>query len=127
MPSWSRDAPLEVKERQKYVGRGGLKMEGALEELLNLTVDRFPDLDRDVLLKGLLRRESTMTTYLGQGVALPHVRAKMSRRYLLAVGRSHNGIKYDGAKENEPVRLVIMLIAGETTRDYLQGLASLAQ
>lgn len=25
------DAPLEVKERQKYVGRGGLKMEGALE------------------------------------------------------------------------------------------------
>ena len=25
------DAPLEVKEKLKYVGRGGLKMEGALE------------------------------------------------------------------------------------------------
>lgn len=113
--------------RGRVVDLANAEMEGALEELLNLTVDRFPDLDREVLLKGLLRRESTMTTYLGLGVALPHVRAKMSRRYLLAVGRSHHGIHYDGAKENEPVRLVIMLIAGEKTRDYLQVLASLAR
>ncbi len=101
-------------------------MEGALQELLDLTVERFPDLDKGALLKGLLRRETTMTTYLGQGVALPHTRAKMSRRYLLAIGRSHHGIRYDGAMENEPVRLVIMLIAGEQTRDYLQVLAALA-
>lgn len=117
----------------KYITRGRVvdlasaDMEGALEELLNLTVDRFPDLDKSALLKGLLRRENTMTTYLGLGVALPHVRAKMGRRYLLAVGRSHYGIRYDGAMESEPVRLVIMLIAEERTRDYLQVLASLAR
>lgn len=117
----------------KYITRGRVvdlastDMEGALEELLNLTVGRFPDLDRDALLKGLLRREDTMTTYLGLGVALPHVRAKMGRRYLLAVGRSHYGIRYDGAMESEPVRLVILLIAEEKARDYLQVLASLAR
>lgn len=113
--------------RSRVVDLGSGDMEGALEEMLNLTVSRFPDLDKDALLKGLLRRESTMTTYLGLGVALPHVRAKMGRRYLIAVGRSHYGIKYDGAMESEPVRLVIMLIAGEKTRDYLQVLASLAR
>ena len=102
-------------------------MEGALVELLNLTVERFPDLHRDSLLKGLLRRESTMTTYLGLGVAMPHVRVKMGRRYVLAVGRSHYGIRYDGAMENEPVRLVFMLIADEKARDYLQVLAALAR
>ena len=101
-------------------------MEGALVELLNLTVERFPDLNKDALLKGLLRRENTMTTYLGLGVAMPHVRVKMGRRYILAVGRSHYGIRYDGAMENEPVRLVFMLIADEKTRDYLQLLAGLA-
>ncbi|MDP2136669.1 MAG: PTS sugar transporter subunit IIA [Candidatus Didemnitutus sp.] len=117
----------------KYITRGRVAdlahtdMEGALEELLNLTVDRLPDLDKSALLKGLLRRENTMTTYLGQGVALPHVRTKMGRRYVIAVGRSHSGIRYDGAMENEPVRLVIMLIAGERTRDYLKVLASLAR
>ncbi len=117
----------------KYITRGRVAdlahtdMEGALEELLNLTIDRLPDLDKSALLKGLLRRENTMTTYLGLGVALPHVRSKMGRRYVIAVGRSHSGIRYDGAMENEPVRLVIMLIAGERTRDYLKVLASLAR
>jgi DNA integrity scanning protein DisA with diadenylate cyclase activity/mannitol/fructose-specific phosphotransferase system IIA component (Ntr-type) len=113
--------------RNRVVDLASSDMEGALEELLGLTLDRFPDLDRSALLKGLLRRESTMTTYLGLGVALPHVRVKMSRRYILAIGRSHHGIRYDGASESEPVRLVIMLIAEEKARDYLQVLASLAR
>jgi DNA integrity scanning protein DisA with diadenylate cyclase activity len=51
----------------------------------------------------------------------------MSRRYVIAVGRSHHGIRYDGAMENEPVKLVIMLIAEEKARDYLQVLAALAR
>lgn len=117
----------------KYITRGRVMdltstdMEGALSELLNLTVERFPDLDRASLLKGLLRRESTMTTYLGLGVALPHVRVKMERRYIISIGRSPFGIRYDGAMESEPVQLVVMLIADERTRDYLQVLASIAR
>jgi diadenylate cyclase len=113
--------------RGRIVDLGSADLEGALVELLNLTVERFPDLNKDTLLKGLLRRESTMTTYLGLGVAMPHVRVKMDRRYILAVGRSHYGIRYDSAMESEPVKLVIMLIADEKTRDYLQVLAALAQ
>jgi DNA integrity scanning protein DisA with diadenylate cyclase activity/mannitol/fructose-specific phosphotransferase system IIA component (Ntr-type) len=113
--------------RSRVLDLGSADMEGALVELLNLTVERFPDLNKDALLKGLLRRENTMTTYLGLGVAMPHVRVKMGRRYILAVGRSHYGIRYDGAMENEPVRLVFMLIADEKTRDYLQLLAALAR
>ena len=113
--------------RSRILDLGSTDMEGALAELLNQTVERFPDLNREALLKGLLRRESTMTTYLGLGVAMPHVRVKMGRRYILAIGRSHYGIRYDGAMENEPVRLVLMLIADEKARDYLQVLAALAR
>jgi DNA integrity scanning protein DisA with diadenylate cyclase activity/mannitol/fructose-specific phosphotransferase system IIA component (Ntr-type) len=113
--------------RSRVVDLGSADLEGALVELLNLTVERFPDLNKDTLLKGLLRRESTMTTYLGLGVAMPHVRVKMGRRYILAVGRSHYGIRYDSTMESEPVKLVIMLIADEKTRDYLQLLAALAR
>ncbi len=113
--------------RSRVVDLGSADLEGALVELLNLTVERFPDLNKDTLLKGLLRRESTMTTYLGLGVAMPHVRVKMDRRYILAVGRSHYGIRYDSTMESEPVKLVIMLIADEKTRDYLQLLAALAR
>jgi DNA integrity scanning protein DisA with diadenylate cyclase activity len=68
-----------------------------------------------------------MTTYLGNGVALPHVRVKMPRRYLLAIGRSRIGIKHDGAKDEERVRIIVMLLAGEQARDYLQVLACVAR
>ncbi|HKB91622.1 MAG TPA: PTS sugar transporter subunit IIA, partial [Opitutaceae bacterium] len=76
-------------------------LKGALKELLQVSVAKFEDLNEDTLLKGLMQRESTMTTYLGFGVALPHVRVKMPRSYVLAVGRSAAGIRYDGLNENE--------------------------
>jgi diadenylate cyclase len=118
---------------EKIIARGRIielhssEMKGALEELLQVSVSRFPDLKQETLLRGLLQRESTMTTYLGEGVALPHVRVKMGRRYVLAIGRSRAGVKHDGTKDDEAVRLILMLLADEKARDYLQVLASLAR
>jgi DNA integrity scanning protein DisA with diadenylate cyclase activity/mannitol/fructose-specific phosphotransferase system IIA component (Ntr-type) len=117
----------KIISRGRIVDLKSLDLEGALQELLAVCVEKFPDLKADVLLKGLLARESTMTTYLGFGVALPHVRIKMSRRYILAIGRSRVGIRHDGALADERVHLIVMLIAGENARDYLQVLASLAR
>jgi DNA integrity scanning protein DisA with diadenylate cyclase activity/mannitol/fructose-specific phosphotransferase system IIA component (Ntr-type) len=118
---------------EKIIARGRIidlrspDLKGALEELLDVTVARFPELKRDALLRGLLQRESTMTTYLGSGVALPHVRVKMSRRYVLAIGRTRVGVKHDGSKSDEPVKLVLMLLADDRARDYLQVLAGIAR
>jgi DNA integrity scanning protein DisA with diadenylate cyclase activity/mannitol/fructose-specific phosphotransferase system IIA component (Ntr-type) len=117
----------KIIARGRIVDLKSLDLEGALQELLDVCVKNFPDLKPDALLKGLLARESTMTTYLGFGVALPHVRIKMSRRYILAIGRSRIGIRHDGALADERVHLIVMLIAGERARDYLQVLASLAR
>lgn len=117
----------KIIARSRIIDLHSLDLEGALQELLAVCVKQFPDLKQETLLKGLLARESTMTTYLGLGVALPHVRVKMSRRYILAIGRSRAGIKHDGALADERVRLIVMLIAGEKARDYLQVLASIAR
>ena len=118
---------------EKIIARGRIielhssDMKGALEELLQVSVSRFPDLKQETLLRGLLQRESTMTTYLGEGVALPHVRVRMGRRYVLAIGRSRGGVRHDGAKDEDAIRLILMLVADEKARDYLQVLASLAR
>jgi DNA integrity scanning protein DisA with diadenylate cyclase activity/mannitol/fructose-specific phosphotransferase system IIA component (Ntr-type) len=117
----------KIIARGRIVDLKSLDLEGALQELLDVCVKNFPDLKPESLLKGLLARESTMTTYLGFGVALPHVRIKMTRRYILAIGRSRVGIRHDGALADERVHLIVMLIAGERARDYLQVLASLAR
>lgn len=117
----------KIIARGRIVDLVSLDLEAALQELLDVCVEKFPDLKPESLLKGLLARESTMTTYLGFGVALPHVRVKMSRRYVLAIGRSRVGIRHDGALAEERVHLIVMLIAGEKARDYLQVLASIAR
>ncbi len=117
----------KIIARSRIVDLRSLDLEGALKELLEVSVQKFPDLKPDALLKGLLARESTMTTYLGLGVALPHVKVKMRRRYVIAIGRSRVGIRHDGALADERVHLIVMLIAGESARDYLQVLASIAR
>jgi DNA integrity scanning protein DisA with diadenylate cyclase activity/mannitol/fructose-specific phosphotransferase system IIA component (Ntr-type) len=113
--------------RGRIVELHSLDLEGALKELLDVSVVRFPDLKHESVLRGLLARESTMTTYLGNGVALPHVRVKMPRRYVLAIGRSRLGIRHDGSITEDRVRIIVMLIAGEHARDYLQVLACVAR
>ena len=117
----------KIIARSRIIDLRSLDLEGALRELLDVCVGKFPDLKSESLLRGLLARESTMTTYLGFGVALPHVRVRMPRRYVLAIGRSRVGIRHDGALPDERVHLIVMLIAGENARDYLQVLASIAR
>ena len=118
---------------EKIIARGRIielqstDMRGALEELLHVCVEKFPNLKTEALLRGLLARESTMTTYLGLGVSLPHVRAKLGRRYVFAIGRSRAGVPQDGGKDDAKAHLVLMLLADENAPDYLQVLASIAR
>ena len=117
----------KIIARSRIIDLRSLTLEAALGELLDVSIARFPDMKRDVILKGLLARESSMTTYLGLGVALPHVRVKTSRRYILAIGRSRAGMRHQGAMSGERVHLIVMLIAGESARDTLQVLASIGR
>lgn len=117
----------KIVARSRIVDVRSGDMKGALGELLAACGGSFPDLRQDFLLRGLLQRESTMTTYLGDGVALPHVRVKMGRRYILAIGRSRGGISNESAASEEKIHLIFMLLADEKARDYLQLLASIAR
>ncbi|HTJ77759.1 MAG TPA: diadenylate cyclase [Rariglobus sp.] len=117
----------KIVARSRIVDLRSTDMKGALGELLAACGNSFPDLKQEALLRALLQRESTMTTYLGEGVALPHVRVKMGRRYILAIGRSRVGISNETAAGDEKSHLIFMLLADEKARDYLQLLASIAR
>lgn len=100
----------------------------ALAELVGLC--KFPKstkVNPSALVDELYEREHQMTTYLGNGVALPHTRIPMKRAFMIAVGRCPSGLTYDGRREYGEVRLVFLLLAAEGTRNYLYSLASLAR
>lgn len=113
--------------RERVVELQSDDLRGALEEMLGALGAKMSDLRPGDILGRLLERENTITTFLGNGVALPHVRLKMRRPYVIAVGRSKRGIPYNSLNGVEQVHLLILMLASEQTRDYLQVLASIAR
>ena len=105
----------------------GQDLKSVLVELLNAICEKKPKLSKRGLLKELLNRENAMTTYLGRGVILPHIRVNMRSRFVFAVGRSKNGVDYDGYAGKEKVQLVFVLLASKNERNYLQALSSIAR
>lgn len=102
-------------------------LEGAMTELLKVChFDEADQLNREDLLKALLDREKNMTTYLGRGVALPHVRVSMSRPYIFAIGRCPKGLEFEGMEDYRDLRLIVLLLASEKEKTYLSVLSSLA-
>jgi len=102
-------------------------LEGALKELLEVCDSGKEDFDEKELLEDLLDREKTMTTYLGSGIALPHLRIPMKRAYLFAIGRCPDGLEFEGHGEYKDLRLIFLLLASDKEKSYLNVLASLAR
>lgn len=101
---------------------------GAVAELLKVcNLSKEKHLTQQGLLGDLLDREKQMTTYLGNGVCLPHARVDMKRPYLLAIGRCPDGLAYDGQTEYGEIRYVFLLLAAKNARSYLYSLAALAR
>lgn len=104
------------------------EFEAALTELLEVCdLSKEKNLTQKLLLRDLLAREKQMTTYLGNGVCLPHARVSMKRPYMIAVGRCPNGLNYEGQSDYKEIRYVFLLLAAENARSYLYSLASLAR
>lgn len=111
----------------RIVGIESKDLPGALTELLAACdIEELETYGKKKLLKELLEREQTITTNLGNGVALPHVRVPMRRNYVMAVGRCPGGLTYDGSEDYRDVKLILLLLASENARNYLNALAAIA-
>ena len=89
-------------------------------------MDTSPNiLDKDVFREAIFERESIVSTGIGLGIAIPHVKIKEVRDLTLCVGISKDGIDWN-AIDNQPVH-VVFLIAGsdEQHEVYLRILAKI--
>ena len=84
-------------------------------------------LDAKTIEKSLVTREKLGSTGLGQGVAIPHGRIKQLKQAAGIFVRTRNAVPFD-APDNEPVRLLFVLLVPEHATDlHLQILSELAQ
>jgi DNA integrity scanning protein DisA with diadenylate cyclase activity/mannitol/fructose-specific phosphotransferase system IIA component (Ntr-type) len=118
----------------KYIAKSRIieitseNLNGALTELLTVSTAKLQEeLPVRKIASQLMSREKTMTTYLGNGVAMPHIRVKIKRPYIFAIGRVKEGIDFEGVREYNDVRLIFLLLASDNEKNYLNVLASLAR
>jgi len=66
----------------------------------------------------ILKREELMSTALGRGIAIPHVRLSSVTDLVVAVGISQTDIVDFHPLDDEPVRLVFMIAAASNQHAY---------
>jgi PTS system nitrogen regulatory IIA component len=82
---------------------------------------------RGHILDSLLARERMGSTGLGQGIAIPHGRVRGLRSALGCFLRTRSPIAFD-APDDEPVRLIFVLLVPEKSTDaHLEILSQLAE
>jgi PTS system nitrogen regulatory IIA component len=74
--------------------------------------------NREELAQEILRREELMSTAIGRGIAIPHVRLSSVTDLVVSVGISRMGIPEFQALDDEPVRLVFMIAAAYNQHAY---------
>lgn len=96
----------------------------ALLELIDLIKSSGEISDIEDLKKEIFFREQLMSTGMGQGIGIPHVRFEGVQHPLILTGVSPEGIDDYGSMDKNPVQLVFMFIVGKDRhKEYLRLLS----
>ncbi len=99
--------------------------EDALKELVDILAARPEVTDRKDLLEHIMEREQVISTGIGIGLAMPHVKIPSVTDFVLAIGRSSRGIEFDSL-DGQPVHIVAMLCSNDSqSGEFLKVLAQL--
>ena len=101
----------------------------AIVELTNLLVrvGKIKPEDEETVLAALRRREETMSTGIGFGIALPHASSDRVQEVVAAFGRAPQGIEFDSL-DNAPVRFIVLFVVPKDQfQTHLRTLAAIAK
>ncbi len=102
------------------------------EDMLNGLVDSFQDTpevtDLQALRRGIFQREEMMSTGIGLGIGVPHVRIASVRDLVMALGICRNGIADYVSLDDDPVEIVCMIAGHEDQHpQYIRTLAQVSE
>ncbi len=83
--------------------------------------------DQDALTDAVFKREDIMSTGIGLGLAVPHVRIASVSELVMAIGISRPGISDYVSLDDKPVHVVFLIAAPEGQHfEYLKLLAAIS-
>jgi mannitol/fructose-specific phosphotransferase system IIA component (Ntr-type) len=114
---------IDLQPEHLCVLPGGLSKHDALDLLIDRLATSDAVADPEAFRTAVHDRESVMSTGIGGGIAIPHVRIPQVRYANMGVAVSPEGIDY-GTLDNKPVHVMILFATPEgADKEYLRLLA----
>jgi mannitol/fructose-specific phosphotransferase system IIA component (Ntr-type) len=115
-----------LKKENVFVTKGTTKVE-VLKESATVCADST-GLDGKTLLDAINHREKLMSTGIGQGLAVPHVRLAGLKHPALTVAICPDGIKDYTGMDTKPVTIVVLITAPQGQHEtYIRLLAAVVE
>jgi fructose-specific phosphotransferase system IIA component len=101
----------------------GVSKHDALDRLVSCIAATGAISDTEAFRQAVKEREAVMSTGIGSGVAIPHVRIDAVKRPTVGIGISREGIDF-GTLDNKPVNIIILFaMPTGSHKEYLGLLA----
>ena len=108
--------PLEAESKEQ-----------AIYELVERLCEQAGIEDPEPLKQAVWERESTRTTGIGHGIAIPHGKCDQVDQLRMAIGVARQPLEF-GAIDNQPVDLILLLASpGDQTGPHIQALAKISR
>ena len=101
----------------------------AIDELIGslLTHGKIKAADKDTIVASVKKRESSMSTGIGFGIAIPHASTDLISEVIGAIGRSRKGVQFE-ALDSKPIHMVMLFLVPQgQSQKHLHTLANLAK
>jgi mannitol/fructose-specific phosphotransferase system IIA component (Ntr-type) len=103
--------------------KSGTKID-AIDEMTGVLIEGIDGISRRELTEHIHKREDLMSTGIGFGIAVPHVRMEGLDNAALTVGVSRNGIADYETIDGDPVHIIVLIVAPQGRHDlYIKLLA----
>lgn len=114
---------LPIDKAAVRIFPNGLSKHEALDQLIDAIHSLGVVTDRDTFARAVRERETVMSTGIGCGVAIPHVRIDAVTKPTVGVGISHEGIEFN-TLDNKPVHIIVLFaMPTGSQKEYLGLLA----
>ena len=121
---------IQVVRKECIVAGTQLQSKAAVLESVVEAANRCSVLEgisADAILTGLRERESLGSTGFGNGIAIPHCRLKGVNEFVVGLMTVAGGVDFD-AIDNEPVKLIVFIIAPENeSNKHIRLLSAISQ
>ena len=96
--------------------KGKKKKQDIIKEMVSALAAKY-DFDKEEVIEGVLAREEVMSTGLGQGVAIPHTKAKSVSKAMIAIYHCEGGVEFNSL-DGEPVYLIFLLVMPQEASNF---------